>query len=64
MSSREVKASYGLIRIDDASGIRLTIDDGDNRGSVPLTSEAAKELGEILIAFAIVNSPNRQTENE
>lgn len=54
MAKRTVKAIYGTVEVEDNHGIRLTIDD-EKRASVPLTPAAARELGEILQAFAIVN---------
>jgi hypothetical protein len=55
MARREVKATYGAVTVENQHGIRLSIEDGENSASVPLSTEAARELGEFLQAFAIVN---------
>lgn len=54
MGKRIVHAIYGTVEVEDSNGIRLTIDD-EKRVSVPLTPAAAKQIGEALMAFAIVN---------
>lgn len=57
MSKRTVKAVYGTIEVEDGRGLRITVDDGPNRCvSVPIGWAAAKELGEILLAFAVVHN--------
>lgn len=55
MAKRTVKAIYGTVEAEDGHGIRITIDDDERKVSIPLTPAAARELGEILQAFAVVN---------
>jgi hypothetical protein len=55
MTVRSVKAVYGKVEVDDDRGLRITIEDGDRIVSVPLSPAAAKELGEILTAFATIH---------
>jgi hypothetical protein len=56
MSKRSVKAIYGMVEVEDDRGLRISIDDGPGRRvSIPITRAAAKELSELLAAFALVS---------
>lgn len=55
MAMRSVNAVYGKVEVDDDHGLRITINDAERFASVPLSPAAARELGEILTAFAIIH---------